>query len=101
MRCAGEFIFRRIDPEGNLMYWGVCEKSHNLGNCLREDFGKMLLRTSPILCDFCWCAERVEPNQAFWGDLEAIKNFIRQKSKSILREVKLLSATQMLPQKGS
>ena len=76
MRCAGEFIFRRIDPDGNLMYCGVCEKPHGLGNCLSEDPEKLLLNTSPTVCDFCWCAERVELNHAFFGDLEAIRNYM-------------------------
>ncbi len=78
MRCAGEFIFRRIDPEGNLAYCGACEKPYNLGNCLREDLEKLLLKTTPTVCDFCWCAERVELNRAFWGDLGAIKNYLRK-----------------------
>jgi len=76
IRCAGEFIFRRIDAEGNLMYCGVEEKPLNMGNCLRKDIGELFSKTSPTYCNACWCAQRMELNHAFFGDWDAVKNHI-------------------------
>ncbi|OQA56602.1 MAG: Cyclic pyranopterin monophosphate synthase [Candidatus Omnitrophica bacterium ADurb.Bin277] len=78
LSCAGEFIFRRIDPRGNVMLCGVCPRPNIAGNCFQEDLRDLFLKTKPMTCDFCWCAERVEVNYFFKGNLNAVYNRLKR-----------------------
>ena len=64
IKCAGALICR-IDNQGNLMICGRMQNPWKGKNCLNLDFNETFLKTTPVYCDSCWCASRVEMNYLF------------------------------------
>ena len=77
VKCAGYYIYRRIDNKGNIAICGR-EKRNRAGNCLKDDFKKAVLEVEFVRCDRCWCASRLEINYLFLLHPEVIINTIRK-----------------------
>jgi len=65
IKCAGPYIYRRIDNKGNVTICGRVENKGEIKNCLRDNFKEAILNIGTIDCKNCWCASRVEMNYLF------------------------------------
>jgi MoaA/NifB/PqqE/SkfB family radical SAM enzyme len=63
--CAGSFLFCRVDQTGRLMICGRMGAYEESFDAATLGFEKAFLSLNPARCPTCWCASRVEVNQAF------------------------------------
>ena len=70
--CAGSFIFCRLDHDGRVMICGRMGEYEESFSALELGFAEAFRRLSPARCPTCWCASRVEVNQAWSLQPDAI-----------------------------
>ena len=63
--CAGAKLFCRVDHEGRVMICGRMGQYEESYSALDLGFREAFLRLHDARCPTCWCASRVEVNQAF------------------------------------
>ncbi len=63
--CAGSKLFVRVDSDGRVMICGRMGEYEEAFSALDYGFREAFTRLSPARCPTCWCASRVEVNQAF------------------------------------
>ncbi len=72
LRCAGGYLFCRVDHDGRLMICGRMGEYEESFDAVALGFAEAFHRLSPARCPTCWCASRVEVNQAFALQPDAI-----------------------------
>jgi MoaA/NifB/PqqE/SkfB family radical SAM enzyme len=65
LACAGSKLFCRIDHDGRVMICGRMGEYEESFSALDLGFKDAFLSLNTARCPTCWCASRVEVNQAF------------------------------------
>ena len=78
LKCYGGILFVRIDANGDVKICGKPRGSFVLGNILRNDFYDIFNYATPVVCEACWSASRVEFNKAMAFDLEAVLSMLKK-----------------------
>jgi len=81
MTCASGWISCRIDSGGDVMYCSRESTQFLTKNCTTVSFKEAFDNLTPVSCNDCWCAARVELNQAFSCKSSVLANQIRMLSK--------------------
>ncbi len=63
--CAGSKLFVRVSQDGRVMICGRMGEYEESYSALDLGFREAFLRLNEAQCPTCWCASRVEVNQAF------------------------------------
>ncbi|MFT7624785.1 MAG: MoaA/NifB/PqqE/SkfB family radical SAM enzyme [Myxococcota bacterium] len=75
--CAGSKLFVRVDYNGRVMICGRMGDYEESHNALDLGFREAFMRLNEARCPTCWCASRVEVNQAFALKPDAIAGLAR------------------------
>ncbi len=75
--CASGWLSCRIQPNGDVVRCSREPFSSAPLNCVKNGFRKAFDGLSPVSCDRCWCAARVELNLAFSWNVSSLWNRIR------------------------
>ena len=65
LRCAGAKLFCRVNHDGRVMICGRMGDYEESFSALELGFKEAFSRLNTARCPTCWCASRVEVNQAF------------------------------------
>ena len=75
--CAGSKLFCRLDVDGRVMICGRMGDYEESFSAVDLGFKEAFLRLSEARCPTCWCASRVEVNQAFALQPDAVLGLVR------------------------
>jgi len=75
--CAGSKLFCRLDVDGQVKICGRMGEYEESYSALELGFREAFLRLNEAKCPTCWCASRVEVNQAFALQTDAMLGLIR------------------------
>jgi len=74
--CAGSKLFCRVDHDGRVMICGRMGEYEESFSALEMGFEKAFLSLNEARCPTCWCASRVEVNQAFALQTDAVRGIV-------------------------
>ena len=75
--CAGSLLFCRVDFDGSVKICGRMGEYEESHSALDLGFREAFLRLNRAKCPTCWCASRVEVNQAFALQPDALMGLAR------------------------
>ncbi|MFC1631244.1 radical SAM protein [Candidatus Omnitrophota bacterium] len=78
LTCAAGVINARIEPNGEVIYCSRDKFPNPVLSCANGNFQEAFANLKPISCSDCCCANRVELNLCFRGNLSAILNQIKR-----------------------
>jgi MoaA/NifB/PqqE/SkfB family radical SAM enzyme len=77
LKCAGAKLFCRVDHDGQVMICGRMGGYEERYSALKLGFREAFLRLHEARCPTCWCASRIEVNQAFALRTDAVAGLVR------------------------
>lgn len=75
--CAGAKLFCRLDYDGRVMICGRMGEYEEAFSAIELGFREAFLKLNDARCPTCWCASRVEVNQAFALRADAVLGLAR------------------------
>jgi len=75
--CAGAMLFCRVDFDGNVKICGRMGEYEESFSALDLGFREAFMRLNRAKCPTCWCASRVEVNQAYSLQPDAVLGLAR------------------------
>lgn len=75
--CAGGWLFARLDQDGTVKICGRMGPFTESHDALELGFAEAFRRLREARCTSCWCASRVEVNQAFALRRDALRGIVR------------------------
>jgi len=77
LSCAGSKLFCRLDYDGRVMICGRMGEYEESYSALELGFRDAFMKLNEARCPTCWCASRVEVNQAFALQTDAMMGLVR------------------------